>query len=186
MSEYTPSEDDMRGQYVAKRMHDGATRTHAEQEYRRWLIAHDARVCEEQREIDLAMHHAYRPEAVAEIAVCLDDDVDWDRIATWCGARIETTQDPSGEYTSVLVLGNRDVAARGMWIVKRLDGTYSVRAEVADPDASTLARVRRDAAREALDGLADEANHVDWEMDGPSFALRVRRFKNRKYPEVTP
>lgn len=49
-----------------------------------------------------------------------------------------------------------------------------------------LARVRRDAAREALDGLADEAIHVNWEMDGPSFALRVRRFKNRKYPEETP
>ena len=48
------------------------------------------------------------------------------------------------------------------------------------------ARVRRDAAREALDGLADEAIHVDWEMDGPSFALRVRRFKNRKHPEETP
>ena len=46
-----------------------------------------------------------------------------------------------------------------------------------------IARVRRDAAREALDGLADEANHVDWQMDGPSFALRVRRFKNRNHPE---
>lgn len=46
-----------------------------------------------------------------------------------------------------------------------------------------IARVNRDAAREALDGLADEAIHVNWEMDGPSFALRVRRFKNRKYPE---
>lgn len=45
-----------------------------------------------------------------------------------------------------------------------------------------LARVKHDAAREALDGLADEAIHVNWPMDGPSFALRVRRFKNRKYP----
>lgn len=49
-----------------------------------------------------------------------------------------------------------------------------------------LARVKRDAAREALDGLADEANHVDWQMDGPTFALRVRRFKNRKHPEEAP
>lgn len=48
-----------------------------------------------------------------------------------------------------------------------------------------LARVRRVAAREALDGLADESIHVNWEMDGPSFALRVRRFKNRNYPEET-
>ena len=52
--------------------------------------------------------------------------------------------------------------------------------------AAFLACVRRDAAREALDGLADEATHVNWEMDGPSFALRVRRFKNRKYPEEAP
>ena len=47
-----------------------------------------------------------------------------------------------------------------------------------------IARVKRDAAREALDGLVGEAIHVNWEMDGPSFALRVRRFKNRKYPET--
>ena len=40
---YVPSEDDIRGPYVSKRMNDGATRTHAEQEYRRWLTAHDAR-----------------------------------------------------------------------------------------------------------------------------------------------
>ena len=49
-----------------------------------------------------------------------------------------------------------------------------------------LARVRRDAAREALDGLADEVTHVDWDLDGPAFALRVRRFKTRNYPEETP
>ena len=58
--------------------------------------------------------------------------------------------------------------------------------EAKDAARAFLARVRRDAAREALDGLADEATHVNWEMDGPSFALRVRRFKNRKYPEETP
>ena len=40
--QYVPSEDYMRRQYVVKRMHDGATRTHAEQEYARWLAAHDA------------------------------------------------------------------------------------------------------------------------------------------------
>ena len=42
--QYVPTEDYMRRQYVVKRMHDGATRTHAEQEYTRWLAAHDARV----------------------------------------------------------------------------------------------------------------------------------------------
>ena len=49
-----------------------------------------------------------------------------------------------------------------------------------------IARVKRDAAREALDGLADEVTHVDWDLDGPAFALRVRRFKTRNYPEETP
>ena len=49
-----------------------------------------------------------------------------------------------------------------------------------------IARVRRDAAREALDGLADEVTHVDWDLDGPAFALRVRRFKTRNHPEETP
>ena len=86
--QYVPSDEDMRWHYAVKRMDDGATRTHAEQEYTRWLTAHDA-------------------------------------------------------------------------------------------------RVRRDAAREALDGLADEVTHVDWDLDGPAFALRVRRFKTRNYPEET-
>ena len=87
--QYVPSDEDMRWHYAVKRMDDGATRTHAEREYTRWLAAHDA-------------------------------------------------------------------------------------------------RVRRDAAREALDGLADEVTHVNWDLDGPAFALRVRRFKNRNYPEETP
>lgn len=41
---YTPNDEDMRWHYAVKRMDDGATRTHAEQEYTRWLAAHDARV----------------------------------------------------------------------------------------------------------------------------------------------
>ena len=42
--QYVPSDEDMRRHYAVKRMDDGATRTHAEQEYTRWLAAHDARV----------------------------------------------------------------------------------------------------------------------------------------------
>ena len=42
--QYVPSDEDMRWHYAMKRMDDGATRTHAEQEYTRWLTAHDARV----------------------------------------------------------------------------------------------------------------------------------------------
>ena len=43
-NQYVPSDEDMRWHYAVKRMDDGATRTHAEQEYTRWLAAHDARV----------------------------------------------------------------------------------------------------------------------------------------------
>ena len=42
--EYVPSDQDVRWQYVVRRLRDGATRTHAEREYTRWLAAHDARV----------------------------------------------------------------------------------------------------------------------------------------------
>ena len=42
--QYVPSDEDMRWHYAVKRMEDGATRTHAEREYTRWLAVHDARV----------------------------------------------------------------------------------------------------------------------------------------------
>ena len=42
--QYVPTDGDVRWQYVVKRMLDGATRTHAEREYTRWLAARDARV----------------------------------------------------------------------------------------------------------------------------------------------
>ena len=48
--QYVPSDVDMRWQYVVKRMLDGATRTHAEQEYTRWLAARDAHVRADQAE----------------------------------------------------------------------------------------------------------------------------------------
>ena len=60
--QYTPSDEDMRWQYAVKRMLDGATRTHAEQEYTRWLAAHDALVAREALvglAIDLAVTSGY-------------------------------------------------------------------------------------------------------------------------------
>ena len=68
------------------------------------------------------------------------------------------------------------------------DGTYVQTGHTAEGDEfdAWLDRVKRDAAREALDGLADEVTHVNWDLDGPAFALRVRRFKNRNYPEEAP
>ena len=67
------------------------------------------------------------------------------------------------------------------------DGTYVQTGHTAEGDEfdAWLDRVKRDAAREALDGLADEVTHVNWDLDGPAFALRVRRFKNHNYPEET-
>ena len=67
MTEYTPNDGDVRWQYVVKRMHDGATRTHAEQEYTRWLSAHDARVRREAK-----------AEVLREIAPHLNDIGDED------------------------------------------------------------------------------------------------------------
>ena len=77
---------------------------------------------------------------------------------------------------------SEDEMRRAYWLTRMLDHHAAVDAAFD----RFLARVRRDAARGALDGLVDEAIHVNWEMDGPSFALRVRRFKNRKHPEETP
>ena len=42
--QYVPTDGPVRYQYVVNRMREGATRTHAEREYTRWLAAHDARV----------------------------------------------------------------------------------------------------------------------------------------------
>ena len=60
--QYVPSDEDMRWHYAVKRMDDGATRTHAEQEYTRWLAAHDALVAREALvglAIDLAVTSGY-------------------------------------------------------------------------------------------------------------------------------
>ena len=41
--QYVPTDGPVRYQYVVNRMREGATRTHAEREYTRWLAARDAR-----------------------------------------------------------------------------------------------------------------------------------------------
>ena len=56
--QYVPTDGPVRYQYVVNRMREGATRTHAEQEYTRWLAAHDALVAREALDglaIDLAV-----------------------------------------------------------------------------------------------------------------------------------
>ena len=54
--QYTPGDGPVRYQYVVNRMREGATRTHAEQEYTRWLAAHDALVAREALDGLIAWH----------------------------------------------------------------------------------------------------------------------------------
>ena len=68
--QYVPSDEDMRWHYAVKRMDDGATRTHAEQEYTRWLAAHDARVRRD------AEREAY---TTARSVLAGEDPVEWAR-----------------------------------------------------------------------------------------------------------
>lgn len=91
-------------------------------------------------EVGLAMHRAYRPEVVAETAVPLGEDSDWEQIAQWCGGTIGSAPDgtDSGEWTSWIALPNGESAFSGMWIIKALDGTFSTRYAVAEPDETSL------------------------------------------------
>ena len=101
--------------------------------------------------LHLAMHHAYRPEVVAEIAVNLSDHDSWDHLAAWCGGRIDTSQDPSGEHHSVLVLPNGDVGGEGSWLVLTHDGEFRIRYEVAAPTI-TSSGPNPDTCTEAASG----------------------------------
>lgn len=104
------------------------------------------REVKEQETHDLAMHYAYRAEVVAEIAVHLSDEDGWDGIAKWCGGEIGSGPDgtDSGEYFSWITLPSGERAATGMWIVKRIDGTFAARYEVDEPDEETLPRRARE------------------------------------------
>ena len=70
--QYVPSDEDMRWHYAVKRMDDGATRTHAEQEYTRWLAANDARVRR-----DVAREAEARIEAVQHLIDQADEMGEW-------------------------------------------------------------------------------------------------------------
>ena len=52
--------------------------------------------------------------------------------------------------------------------------------------AAFLARVRRDAAREALDGIAGDFDLWGGVMDGDEVARRIRHHRDTHYPEGTP
>ena len=95
----------------------------------------------EKIDVDRAMHEAFRPEVVAEVAVLVCDEMDWQPVADWCGGTIGSTQDPSGEYTSSLTIPGVGSAGEGQWIVQRHDGTFAIRATLEGPSAESVARL---------------------------------------------
>ena len=97
------------------------------------------RALQAEREHHLAMHEAFRPEAVAEIAVHLGSHEDWDHIAAWCGGRIENIEDAcgSGEYSSQIVLPDGQAAFEQSWITLDHQGTFRVRHTVEGPEGLT-------------------------------------------------
>ncbi|GEL47422.1 hypothetical protein CHO01_25380 [Cellulomonas hominis] len=135
------------------------------------------RMLAEQSEMDRAMHEAYRPEVVAEVAVHLSEGADWDAVAKWCGGTICTGQEPSGEYVSDMHIPGVGTAWQGAWIVQRHDGTFAIRAEVAGPSEASVAALTAGAGeavdREALVDLIAPVLHDD--------AARPHAY--RSYPE---
>lgn len=95
----------------------------------------------EKIDVDRAMHEAFRPEVVAEVAVPVCDEMDWQAVADWCGGTIDSVQDPSGEYTSSIAIPGVGEAYQGMWIVQRHDLTFAIRATLEGPSAESVARL---------------------------------------------
>lgn len=95
----------------------------------------------EKIDVDRAMHEAFRPEVVAEVAVPVSDEMDWQAVADWCGGTIGSAQDPSGEYTSSIAIPGVGEAYQGMWIVQRHDLTFAIRATLEGPSAESVARL---------------------------------------------
>lgn len=106
---------------------------------------------------DLAMHHAFRPEVVAEVAVAVDDECSWEAIAAWCGGTIKSGPDgtDSGEWVSWIVIpGVNEVAGHGTWIVQRHDLAFDVRISVEGPSERSVAQVEARVLRDAAETLA--------------------------------
>lgn len=117
----------------------------------------------EAEESQLHLHHAYRPEITAQMAVPLWDEANWDTIASWCGGTVKTAPDgtDSGEWHSWIALPNGETAFANMWIVKGLDGAFTTRHHVGDPDETTLRQIEA----------------IGWEK-GASTALSFATFNN--------
>ena len=69
---------------------------------------------------------------------------------------------------------SRDDEERGEWM------------EIAATVLPIIARVRRDAAREAMEGLASDFDLMGSQEDGPEVARWIRAVIDTEYPEETP
>lgn len=115
----------------------------------------------DQLQMQAAYHKAYRPEVVAEIAVQLSEEADWQQIAAWCGGRLRHSSDPSGEWSAYIDIpadrsatGRAECACQGMWITLGHDGKFRCRAEIDQPtptapDTVTVPRAEFEALEKA-------------------------------------
>ena len=77
---------------------------------------------------------------------------------------------------------SEDEMRRAYWLTRMLDHY----ADVNGAFDRFLARVRRDAAREALDGLADDFDMWHQDMHTDEVARRIRHEMKLLYPKETP
>ena len=132
----------------------------------------------EKIDVDRAMHEAFRPEVVAEVAVLVSDEMDWQAVADWCGGTIGSAQEPSGEYTSSITIPGVGDAYQGMWIVQRHDLTFAIRATLEGPSAESVARLTARPApawdEEAIRAARDEYVRHNLGMAVGTYGDRLR------------
>lgn len=133
----------------------------------------ESQVRADQEADDLAAHLAYRPEVVAEVAVPLSDESDWEKIAAWCGGTIGSSEaGDSGEWDSwIRIPGVNEVATNRSWIVKRHDGTFDVRLEVEEPSEKSVAQIKADAWDECYSTAYSDTGTVVADPNNPYRAL---------------
>ena len=77
---------------------------------------------------------------------------------------------------------SEDEMRHAYWLTRMLDHHAAVDAAFD----RFLARVRRDAAREAMEGLASDFDLMGSQEDGPEVARWIRAVIDTEYPEETP
>ena len=77
---------------------------------------------------------------------------------------------------------SEDEMRHAYWLTRMLDHHAAVNAAFD----RFLARVRRDAAREAMEGLASDFDLMGSQEDGPEVARWIRAVIDTEYPEETP